>query len=110
MMGKFRYYFERASRTGLDESIRVPTFETKDRLKRWLNEVSKDKELDTVMANDDVYDPETEDVLIEKGDYLSELKKALGHDNDKEHEEIEPEKHPEAKNFKRYLARQKNEE
>lgn len=77
-MGKFKEYFERAKSTGLDESIKVPVFESKNAMLEWLEEVAKDVDLNSVMARDDVYDPINEELLIEAGDCLADLKSKLG--------------------------------
>ena len=73
-MGKFKEYFERAKSSGLDETIKVPNFESKSSMLEWLEEISRDVDLEVVIARDDVYDPITEDIMIAAGDYLSELK------------------------------------
>jgi len=73
-MGKFKEYFERAKSSGLNETIKVPTFESKDEMLKWLDEIAKDADLDAVVARDDVYHPVTEDLFISAGDSLAELK------------------------------------
>lgn len=76
-VGKFKEYFERAKSSGLNETIKVPVFESKQELLDWLDEISKDVELDAVVARDDVYHPVTEDIFISAGDSLAELKEAV---------------------------------
>jgi len=76
-MGQFKEYFERAKSSGLNETIKVPTFESKTEMLEWLDEVAKDVELDAVVARDDVYHPVTEGIFISAGDSLAELKEAV---------------------------------
>lgn len=76
-MGKFHQYFERAKSTGLDESIAVPIFEDLESLTDWLKDLKKDVDLDNVVAKDDVYDQDTEEILLEGGQHLSLLYNSL---------------------------------